>query len=136
MGVIPENRLLVGMAIPTIISMLIQASYNIVDSTFVARIGENALTVVSMTFPVQSLMIAFSVGIGVGMTQLLSRILGEKDHDSVNRAAAHGVLLMAAVCLIFVFFELLFSRKFFIIDLFDNPRNDKIRYETKNEEKR
>jgi putative MATE family efflux protein len=120
MGVIPENRLLIGMAIPTIISMLIQASYNIVDSAFVARIGENALTAVFMTFPVQSLMIAFSIGIGVGMTQLLSRSLGEKDHDSANRAAAHGVLLMAAVCLIFVFFELLFSRKFFIIQNVDS----------------
>jgi putative MATE family efflux protein len=120
MGVMPENRLLLSMAIPTVISMLVQASYNIVDSAFVARIGENALTAVSMTFPIQTLMNSFTVGIGVGMTQLLSRRLGEKDYDSVNRAAAHGVLLMAAVCVIFIFFGFMFSKTFFIIQNVDS----------------
>jgi putative MATE family efflux protein len=120
MGVMPENRLLLSMAIPTVISMLVQALYNIVDSIFVARIGENALTAVAMTFPVQALVNSFTVGIGVGMTQLLSRSLGEEDYENANRTAAHGLLLMAVVCVIFVFCGLLFSKIFFVIQNVDS----------------
>jgi putative MATE family efflux protein len=101
------------MAVPTAISMLIQALYNIVDSVFVAQISESALTAVSMTFPIQTLMTAVSAGIGVGMTQLLSKSLGEKDYDGANRAAGHGVLLSFILCGVFVFFGLLFSKSFF-----------------------
>ena len=75
MGIMPENRLLLGMSLPMMISMLVQALYNIVDSIFVSRINENALTAVSLAFPIQSLMIALGAGTGVGMNALLSKSL-------------------------------------------------------------
>jgi putative MATE family efflux protein len=113
MGVMPENRLLLSMAVPTALSMLTQALYNIVDSVFVAQIGESALTAVSMTFPIQALMTSFSAGAGVGMTQLLSKSLGEKNYEGANRAAAHGVVLSLMLCGVFVLFGLVFSKFFF-----------------------
>ena len=76
MGYMPVGKLLVSMALPMILSMLVQALYNVVDSIFVAQINENALTAVSLAFPVQNLMIAFSSGTGVGLNALLSRSLG------------------------------------------------------------
>ena len=79
MGTMPVNRLLITMSIPMIISMLVQALYNVVDSVFVAQISENALTAVSMAFPIQNLMIAVATGTGVGVNALLSRSLGEKN---------------------------------------------------------
>ena len=79
MGVMPENRLLITMALPLILSMLVQACYNIVDSIFVAKLSEDALTAVSLAFPMQNVMIAFGVGTGVGMNALLSKSLGEKN---------------------------------------------------------
>ena len=87
MGVMPVNKLLMNMSLPMMISMLVQALYNVVDSIFVSRIDENALTAVSMAFPIQSLMIALGAGTGVGVNALLSRSLGEKDYDRVNKAA-------------------------------------------------
>ena len=75
MGVMPENRLLITMALPLILSMLVQACYNIVDSIFVAKLSEDALTAVSLAFPMQNVMIAFGVGTGVGMNALLSKWL-------------------------------------------------------------
>lgn len=80
MGVMPIGKLLTSMALPIIISMLVQALYNIVDSIFVSRINEAALTAVSLAFPMQNLMIAVGTGLGVGMNALLSRSLGEKDY--------------------------------------------------------
>ena len=77
MGVMPVPRLLITMSLPMMLSMLVQALYNIVDSIFVAQINENALTAVSLAFPIQSLMIAISAGTGVGINALLSRNLGE-----------------------------------------------------------
>ena len=78
MGVMPINKLILSMSIPMMLSMLIQALYNIVDSMFVAQISENALTAVSLAFPAQNLMIAVATGTGVGITATLSRSLGEK----------------------------------------------------------
>jgi putative MATE family efflux protein len=108
------------MAVPTAISMIVQALYNIVDSVFVGQISESALTAVSMTFPIQTLMISFAAGAGIGMTQLLSKNLGEKNYDGANRAAAHGVLLSLILCGIFVFFGLSFSKSFFELQNVDN----------------
>lgn len=101
MGVMPIPKLLFEMSLPIIISMLVQALYNIVDSVFVAQIGENALTAVSLVFPVQNLMIAIAVGTGVGVNALLSRSLGEKNYETANHAARNGIFL--AVCSFFVF---------------------------------
>ncbi len=102
MGVMPVNKLLLSMAIPMMISMLVQALYNVVDSIFVSRIAENALTAISMAFPMQNLMISFAVGFGVGINALLSRALGEKDSPMANRVAANGVLLEFLSYLLFM----------------------------------
>ena len=96
MGTMPVNRLLITMSIPMIISMLVQALYNVVDSVFVSQINENALTAVSMAFPIQNLMIAVAVGTGVGTNALLSRSLGEKNQDMANKAANNSVFLACA----------------------------------------
>lgn len=93
MGVMPVRRLLITMALPMMISMLVQALYNIVDSMFVSMISENALTAVSLAFPVQNLMIAIATGTGVGINALLSKSLGEKNFKEANRAANNGVFL-------------------------------------------
>ena len=91
MGVMPLNRLLISMSVPMMISMLVQALYNIVDSMFVAQLSENALTAVSLAFPAQNLMIAVATGTGVGVNAALSRNLGEKNFDRANRIADHAV---------------------------------------------
>ena len=96
-----------------VISMLVQALYNVVDSVFVARISENALTAVSMAFPVQNLMIAVSVGTGVGINALLSRALGEKQFRQADRAARNGLFLGLVTYLAFAVFGLAGSRLFF-----------------------
>lgn len=93
MGTMPENKLLLSMAVPMMISMLVQALYNIVDSIFVSRICEDALTAVSMAFPWQNIVIAIAVGFGVGINALLSRALGQKNADRVNQVAVNGLLL-------------------------------------------
>ena len=93
MGTMPENQLLLSMAVPMMISMLVQALYNIVDSIFVSRICEDALTAVSMAFPWQNIVIAIAVGFGVGINALLSRALGQKNAERVNQVAINGLLL-------------------------------------------
>lgn len=93
MGTMPENQLLLSMAVPMMISMLVQALYNIVDSIFVSRICEDALTAVSMAFPWQNIIIAIAVGFGVGINALLSRALGQKNAERVNQVAVNGLLL-------------------------------------------
>lgn len=113
MGYMPENRLLIGMSLPMMISMLVQALYNVVDSIFVSRINENALTAVSLAFPIQSLMIALGTGMGVGMNALLSRSLGEKDYDKVNKAAMNGIFLSAVNYVVFLIVGLLAVRPFY-----------------------
>ena len=91
MGVMPIGKLIVTMSLPIMISMLVQALYNVVDSVFVARIDEYALTAVSMAFPIQNLMIAVSVGTAVGVNALLARYLGAKDYEKVNKIAENAV---------------------------------------------
>ena len=103
MGVMPVNKLLLSMAVPMMISMLVQAMYNIVDSIFVAKLSEEALTAVSLAFPLQSLMISVCTGLCVGMNALLSRYLGAKDSEGVNKSALNGLLLIFIGYLIFLF---------------------------------
>ncbi len=93
MGVMPINKLLLSMAIPMMISMLVQALYNIVDSIFVAKLGQDAFNAVSFSFPVQNVIIAIASGTGVGMNALISRSLGEKNQDRANGFAMHGLFL-------------------------------------------
>ena len=112
MGVMPVNKLLVTMALPMIISMLVQAMYNIVDSIFVSRICEDALTAVSLAFPMQNLMIAVSSGTGVGMNALLSRSLGAKEFDNANEAARQGLFLAGCSYLAFLLFGIFGVRMF------------------------
>ena len=113
MGVMPEGRLLAGMAVPIMISMLVQALYNIVDSVFVSRLNENAFNAVGLAFPLQSLMIAVGVGTGVGMNALISRSLGEKNQKMADRAAGAGIFLALCSAAVFAVIGLLFSRPFF-----------------------
>ena len=113
MGVQPVGRLLASMAIPMMISMLVQALYNVVDSVFVSRLSENALTAVSLAFPLQNLMIAVGAGTTVGMNALLSRALGAKEQDKADRAANTGIFLALCSFVIFCVFGLLFSPIFF-----------------------
>jgi putative MATE family efflux protein len=113
MGVMPIRRLLVTMSAPMMISMLVQALYNIVDSMFVAQINENALTAVSLAFPLQNLMIAVAAGTGVGINALLSRSLGEKNAANANKAACNGIYLALLSCLAFVIFGFFGVRRFF-----------------------
>ncbi|AEF80951.1 MATE efflux family protein [Leadbettera azotonutricia ZAS-9] len=113
MGVMPVNKLLLSMSIPMMISMLVQAMYNIVDSLFVARLGENALAAVSLAFPIQNMMIAIAVGTSVGVNAVLSRSLGEKNRDDVNRAANNGIFLAFLSYFVFLIFGLLGTRAYF-----------------------
>lgn len=101
MGVMPVNKLLLTMSVPMMLSMLVQALYNIVDSIFVSRISENALTAVSLAFPIQQLMIALGAGTCVGVNALLSRSLGEKDYKKVNKTATNAVFLMLLNFIVF-----------------------------------
>lgn len=102
MGEMPVKKLLLDMGIPMMISMLVQALYNIVDGIFVAQISENALTAVSMAFPMQNLIIAFSVGNGVGINALLSRALGSGDPQRARNVARNGLFLQGISYLIFL----------------------------------
>ena len=115
MGVMPVRRLLVTMSLPMMISMLIQALYNVVDSIFVAQISENALTAVSLAFPFQNLMISVGVGTGVGVNALLSRSLGEKEFKRANLAAENGVFLAAVSALVFTVGGVLAARPYFAV---------------------
>ena len=120
MGVMPVNRLLFSMSLPMILSMLVQALYNIVDSIFVAQIGETALAAVSLAFPVQNLIIAVSVGTGVGVNALLSRSLGEKNQETANLAAVNGIFVFFLSYLLFAVFGLFFARMYFSVQT-SNP---------------
>lgn len=104
MGVMPVGKLLVNMALPMIISMLVQALYNIVDSVYVSQVSESAVTALSLAFPVQNMQIGFAVGVGVGVNALLSQSLGRKDQESVNWAAGQGVFLALVVTALFMLF--------------------------------
>lgn len=112
LGTMAIDRLLLEMAIPMVISMLVQSIYNIVDSMFVSRISEDALTAVSIAFPVQNILIAFAVGIGVGASALLSRFLGENNRDRVGSVAIHGIVISAITYVVFALLGLLFTGAF------------------------
>ena len=113
MGVIPVNKLLVSMSLPMMISMLVQALYNIVDSYFVAKISENALSAVSLAFPIQTLMIAILGGSSVGLGTVLSHSLGEKKFKKVTDVANHGIFITVIIYLIFVLMGFFLVKPFF-----------------------
>ena len=113
MGVLPVNKLLVTMSVPIMLSMLVQALYNIVDSIFVSRVSENALNAVGLAFPVQNLMIAVATGTGVGINALLSKSLGEKRFERANLTASNGVFLGVCSAAAFAVLGALFSETFF-----------------------
>ena len=115
MGVQPVGRLLASMAIPMMISMLVQALYNVVDSVFVAQISEDALNAVSLAFPLQNLMIAVGAGTAVGINALLSRSLGEKNQAMADRAANTGIFLSLCSFVVFALIGIFLSRPFFMV---------------------
>lgn len=113
MGVMPINKLLISMSLPMMISMLVQALYNIVDSIFVSQINEYALRAVSLAFPVQSLMIAVAVGTAVGINAFLSKTLGERNFEKANVIAMNGIFLAAVSFVVFAFVGIFVSGPFF-----------------------
>ena len=115
MGVMPINKLILTMSLPMMVSMLVQALYNIVDSIFVAQVSENALTAVSLAFPMQSLMIAVATGTGVGVNALLSKRLGMKDYEGVNRVANNGIYLAVFSYIIFLLLGIFAARPFMMV---------------------
>ncbi|MBR2062420.1 MAG: MATE family efflux transporter, partial [Anaerotignum sp.] len=120
MGVMPVNKLLISMSLPMMASMLVQALYNIVDSMFVARLSESALTAVSLAFPAQNLMIAVGTGTGVGINALISRSLGEKNKERANLMANNGLILYVLSGIVFALFGLFGSEIFFKLQT-DDP---------------
>lgn len=112
MGVMPEGKLLLSMSLPIMISMIIQALYNIVDSVFVAQFSQDALTGVTLAFPMQNLMIAVGSGTGVGISAYLSKSLGEKKHELASKVAKTGILLAVFSWLIFLVIGLFFAEPF------------------------
>lgn len=119
MGVMPVNRLLITMSLPMVISMLVQALYNIVDSVFVAQINEAALTAVSMAFPIQNLMIAVAAGTGTGVNALLSKSLGEKNKRMVDDTANMGIFLAICSYAVFAIIGIFLSRIYFAAQISD-----------------
>ena len=113
MGTMPINKLLVNISLPMVVSMLVQALYNIVDSVFVAQIDEYALTAVSLAFPLQNFMIAVAAGTGVGVNALLSKRLGEQRLDEANLAAGNSVFLAGCNYLLFLLIGIGFSDFYF-----------------------
>lgn len=113
MGSQPMLRLILSMSLPAMFSMLIQALYNVVDSYFVAKLGQDALTAVSLAFPVQTLIIAVAVGTGIGINSLISRRLGEKKQLEADRAASHGLSLAILTWVVFAILGILFVGPFF-----------------------
>ena len=120
MGVMPVKRLIISMSLPMMVSMLVQALYNVVDSIFVARLSEQALTAVTLAFPLQNLMIAVSSGTGVGVNAILSKSLGEKRFDRSDKAANSAVLLA------FCNFVLFFVIGFFFAGAFIRTQTDNV----------
>ena len=115
MRTMPVAKLLFNMALPLAISMLVQALYNVVDSIYVSRISESAVTALSLAFPIQHLIIGFATGIGVGMNSLLSKSLGENNRERVNQAAGNGIFLMLIAVVMFMLFGVVGARPFFAV---------------------
>ena len=120
MGVMPIGKLLYSMAIPMMISMMVQALYNVIDSIFVAKYSIEGLTAVSLAFPLQSLMIAMGAGTAVGINALLSRSLGEKNFKGVNKAANTGIFLSFLSFILFAIIGFIVAKPFFEIQDFSN----------------
>lgn len=114
MGTMPVNKLLVTMSLPMVISMIVQALYNIVDSIFVSRLSEDALTAVSMAFPMQNLMISVAVGTGVGINAMLSRSLGEKKFEAANKTAENGIFIEVLGYVLFLLIGIFVTKPFFL----------------------
>ena len=114
MGTMPVNKLLVTMSLPMVISMIVQALYNIVDSIFVSRLSEDALTAVSMAFPMQNLMISVAVGTGVGINAMLSRALGEKKFEAANKTAENGIFIEVLGYVLFLLIGIFVTKPFFL----------------------
>lgn len=114
MGIMPVNKLLVTMSLPMVISMIVQALYNIVDSIFVSRLSEDALTAVSMAFPMQNLMISVAVGTGVGINAMLSRALGEKKFEAANKTAENGIFIEVLGYILFLLIGIFVTKPFFL----------------------
>lgn len=113
MGVMPVGKLIFNISLPIMISMLVQAMYNIVDSIFVAKLSENALTAVSLAFPMQSLLIAVAVGTGVGVNALLSKSLGEKDYKKADETASNGAFVFLLSYVLFLILGFTIVRPFY-----------------------
>lgn len=113
MGVMPIGKLLVNMAVPMILSMLVQAFYNVVDSFYISHYSESAVTALGLAFPVQNVQIGFASGIGVGVNSLLSKSLGEGNREKANRVAGNGVFLALCATVIFMLFGLLGARPYY-----------------------
>lgn len=123
MAKMPVNKLMINMGIPMIISMMLQAVYNIVDSAFVANIagtGELALNALILAFPVQMLMVAVGIGTGVGVNALLSKSMGQGDKEKASKTAGNGVFLMAVIYVVFLLFGL-FGTEVYIKTQTQNP---------------
>ena len=115
MGVMPVNKLLLNMAVPMMLSMLVQALYNVVDSIFVSKLSQDALNAVSLAFPVQNLMIAVGAGTAVGINALLSRSLGQKDQARADKTAMNGILLGLISAVVFTIVGVAGARAFFAV---------------------
>ena len=115
MGVMPVGKLLFNMALPLVISMLVQALYNVVDGIYVAKYSESAVTALGLAFPIQNLQIAFACGIAVGVNSLLSKSLGENDQKRANRAAGNGIFLTAIMVAAFMLFGFFGTEAYFAI---------------------
>lgn len=113
MGTMPIPKLLFSMALPAIIAMMVQALYNIVDSIFVSRLGEEALTAISLAFPIQLIIIAFFVGLGIGINSLVSRKLGEGRPEEATNAAEHGLMIAGILYVIIAILAFVIPRRFF-----------------------
>lgn len=113
MGTMPINKLIINMSLPLITSMFVQAFYNIVDSLFVARINEDALTAISMSFPAQNLMISAGVGVGVGITALIARYLGAHDEKGITRVVHNGIFLGILNSILFALFGIFLAKFYF-----------------------
>ena len=123
MAITPMNKLILKMGLPMIVSMILQALYNVIDSIFVANmgsIGAIANQALTYAFPIQIMIIAIGVGTGVGLNALLSKSLGEKDREKVNRIAGNGIFLSICIYLVFLLFGLFGSRWF--ISLFTEDK--------------
>ena len=113
MGTMPIGKLLINMALPMIISMLVQALYNVVDSIYVSQISESAVTALSLAFPIQNMIVGVAVGVGVGINSVLSKSLGERNFEAANKTAGNGIILMLIGAAIFLFFGIVGVRPYF-----------------------